>query len=77
MSDKKDEKCSITYALMGENIRAESALLALDELDVGLHASPGKVLREEVRDVCVRVQSTKLREEMSASESLRLRNDIR
>ena len=48
------------YLLVSKNISAQLALFPLDELNVGLHASLRKILGEEVRDVGIRVQATKL-----------------
>lgn len=42
---------------MGEDVTADVALLALDELNVGLHSLLGKVLCEEVVDVGVGVET--------------------
>lgn len=45
---------------MREHVRAEFALLALHNLNVGLHPVLLEVLRKQVRDVRIRVQSREL-----------------
>ena len=49
-----------TYLLVREHVRADLALPALDELDVGLHALSLEGLGEEVADVGVRVETSEL-----------------
>jgi len=45
---------------MGEDVASNFTLAALDNLDVCFHASERKVLGEQVGDVSVRVETTKL-----------------
>ena len=45
---------------MRQDIGAQFSLLALDDLHVSFHASLGVVLREQVRNVRIGVQTTKL-----------------
>ena len=46
---------------MGEHVRAKLALLTLDKLYVRLHALCRECLREQVRDVPIRVQAAELK----------------
>ena len=50
----------MNHLLRREHVRANLTFPALDEFDVGLHALLREGFREEVRDVAVRVQATKL-----------------
>ena len=50
----------ITDLLVSENVASNVTLPTLNQLDVGLHALLREGFREEVRDVSVRVQATKL-----------------
>jgi hypothetical protein len=45
---------------MRQNVGAEFSLFALDDLDVGLHASLCELLREEIGDIGVRMQTSEL-----------------
>lgn len=50
----------MTNLLMGEHIASNFSFPTLNEFNIGLHAGLGKVLRKQIRNVGVRVQTTKL-----------------
>lgn len=52
---------------MSEDVAADLAFAALDELDVGLHAGLCEVLGEDVGDVGVGVQTGKLEERIGSA----------
>lgn len=57
--ERRPESCT-TYLLMSQNIAAYIPLFSLDLLDIGLHSVLCKVLRKEVVDVSVAVETGEL-----------------
>jgi len=48
---------------MGEDVTSDLTLPTLHELDIRLHSGLSEVLREDVGNICVRMETTELIEE--------------